>query len=161
MTIGQIHKEKLGALLFLAFSIAYGVFTFDIELPFFADEEEFNSRTLPMALAVLGGGVSVLMLLLPAPQKEEKDQLNHAFLGFNWKDVALLLGLMVFYGLTIKSIGFIISTILFLAGGFWILGERRIKVILLASIPLVVIFWYVLSELLGIYIDPVGFLFQA
>ncbi len=160
MNISHIHKEKYGALLFLTFSMAYGALALNIELPFFMEEDPFTSRTMPEALAILGVIASLLMILLPTAGKQEKDRLSNAFRGLNWKDVILLLGLMVFYGLTIKTIGFIISTILFLAAGFWVLGERRIKVILLGSIPLVVIFWYVLSQLLGIYIDP-GFMFYS
>jgi putative tricarboxylic transport membrane protein len=53
-----------------------------------------------------------------------------------------------------KWIGFIISSILFLLVGFYILGERRIKRMLLASIPLVVMLWFIMSSLLGVYIAP-------
>ncbi|HCW68924.1 MAG TPA: tripartite tricarboxylate transporter TctB family protein, partial [Thalassospira lucentensis] len=35
-----------------------------------------------------------------------------------------------------------------------VLGERRIKVLLGASIPVVFIFWYLLTQLMGIYLAP-------
>lgn len=154
MKLGHIHKEKVGALLFLMFSIAYGVSIIDIQIPYFAEEDVFTSKTLPTALAILGVVTSFLVLVLPAASNKKEDRINEVFKGLYWKDVILLVILMVIYGLTLKVLGFIISTIIFLSLGFWILGERRIKVILLSSIPLVVIFWYVLNELLGIYIDP-------
>ncbi len=65
---------------------------------------------------------------------------------------------MIFYGLIIKLAGFIISTILFLIVGFRILGERRVKILLLASIPFVVVFWFLLNRILGVYLEP-GVLF--
>ena len=61
---------------------------------------------------------------------------------------------MVFYGFTIRYLGFLISTTIFLVGGFAVLGERRIKVLLGASIPVVFIFWYLLTQLMGIYLAP-------
>jgi len=62
--------------------------------------------------------------------------------------------LMVGYGLTIEPLGFLISTILFLSGGFWAMGERRIKIILLVSITVTVVFWFILTQLLKIYLEP-------
>lgn len=153
MQPGHIHKEKVGALLFMMFSIAYGALIPRIDIPFFLQEDVFTSKTMPTALAILGGIVSFLIIVLPSSSNEE-DRVEAAFKGLDWKNTILLVILMVIYGLTIKVVGFILSTILFLILGFWILGERRIKVILLSSIPLVVIFWYVLSQLLDIYIDP-------
>ncbi len=153
----HVHKDKVGALIFLIFSVAYGVSSQDIEIPFFAEEDAFNSRTLPIALAILGGVTALLLLILPSSSSEKEASIGQAFRGLYWKEVILLLILMVVYGLTIKVVGFIVSTTLFLALGFWVLGERRIKVILLTSVPLVLIFWYILSQLLDIYIDPGSF----
>jgi len=56
--------------------------------------------------------------------------------------------------MVMKWLGFMISSILFLLGGFYVLGERRIKRMLLASIPLVILLWFVMSSLLGVYIAP-------
>jgi len=61
---------------------------------------------------------------------------------------------MVGYGIAMTWLGFIISSILFLGIGFYLLGERRIKVILLASIPLVIGIWILMSKVLGMYIAP-------
>ncbi|WP_424946646.1 tripartite tricarboxylate transporter TctB family protein [Candidatus Spongiihabitans sp.] len=158
MNFSQIHKDKVGALIFLIFSVAYGVSSQDIEIPFFAEEDAFNSRTLPIALAILGGATSLLLLILPTSSGKEAS-VGEAFRGLHWKEVVLLLILMVVYGLTIKVVGFIVSTTLFLALGFWVLGERRIKVILLISVLLVLFFWYILSQLLDIYIDPGSFFY--
>jgi putative tricarboxylic transport membrane protein len=43
---------------------------------------------------------------------------------------------------------------LFLSGGFWAMGERRIKLMLLVSIGVTVGFWFILTQLLRIYLEP-------
>ncbi len=147
-------KDKVGALFFLVLSIAYGVLAFDIPLTFVGMDEVFTARTLPFALAVAGAVVAFFILVLPSAKTGGNAAIGAAFHGLNWKQVALLAGLMVFYGLTIRGIGFVLSTSLFLIGGFRVLGERRILVLLLASVPVVIMFWLLMTRVLGVYLDP-------
>lgn len=156
MAIFSIHKAKVGAFLFLVFSISYGIATYQIPLMFYAEEDAFSPRTLPLALAACGIIVSLAMLLMPpVSDPEVKDQsLGGALRGLEWKKVGQLTLLMVLYGLAIKTLGFILSTTIFLIGGFWILGERRLKVLLLASIPLVLVFWFIMVKILEVYLAP-------
>jgi putative tricarboxylic transport membrane protein len=149
-----MSKDKVGALFFLVLSIAYGVLAFDIPLTFVGMDEVFTARTLPIALAIAGGVISFLILILPSANASDSANITGVFRGFNWNQVGLLALLMVFYGLTIRWIGFVLSTILFLIGGFRVLGERRIRVLLLASIPLVIAFWLLMTKILGVYLDP-------
>ena len=149
-----MSKDKVGALFFLVLSIAYGVLAFDIPLTFVGVDEVFTARTLPIALAIIGGVVAFLILVLPSANTDDSGKIIATFRGLNWKQVALLALLMVLYGLTIRWIGFVLSTILFLIGGFWVLGERRIKVLLLASVPIVIVFWLLMTRILGVYLDP-------
>ena len=61
----------------------------------------------------------------------------------------------MFYGFTIKSVGFLLSTSVFLIGGYLLLGERRLWLLLLASVPVAGSFQFILDGLLGIHItDP-------
>jgi putative tricarboxylic transport membrane protein len=149
-----MSKEKVGALFFLVLSIAYGLLAFDIPLTFVGEDEVFTARSMPMALAIAGAVVSFLILVLPSAKTDDSTKVTAVFHGLDWKRVGLLAVLMVFYGLTIRWLGFILSTTLFLIGGFRVLGERRIKVLLLASIPLVVVFWFLMTRILGVYLDP-------
>ena len=48
-------REKVGALLILLFSISYGLLARSIPLTFLAQQETFTPRTMPYALAVMGG----------------------------------------------------------------------------------------------------------
>ena len=149
-----MSKDKIGALFFLVLSIAYGVLALDIPLTFVGMDEVFTARTLPIALAIAGAVVSFLILVLPSPSTGDSANIATTFRGLNWKQVALLALLMVLYGLTIRWIGFVPSTILFLIGGFRVLGERRIKALLLASVPMVILFWLLMTKILGVYLDP-------
>ena len=79
--------------------------------------------------------------------------------GLDWRRVAGLGVLMVFYGLTIKVLGFVLSTALFLFGGFWTMGARRWLVMGGVALAVAAGFWVILSPLLGIYLDPGVFRF--
>lgn len=149
-----MRKDKVGAAFFLALSLVYGVLALDIPLTFVGEDEVFTARTLPYALSIVGIIISSLILILPSESSEKKAQVPEIFRGLEWSRVIQLAVLMIFYGLTIKWLGFILSTSLFLSGGYWILGERRIKVLLLASIPVVVVFWFLMTKLLGVYLAP-------
>ena len=71
----------------------------------------------------------------------------------SWLQVASLIALMVYYGATLEQFGFILSTISFLIFGFLILGERSKKRLFLASVPVVIVFWAIMTQLLGIYLS--------
>ncbi len=148
------HPEKVGALFFLAVSIAYGLYAFKIPLTFLSQEETFNARTMPFALSVLGALLCVLIIVLPPARENEQDHIHHIFSGLDWPRCILFIAIMIVYAFAMTWIGFIIASILFLAAGFYILGERRIKVLLLASIPLVIGIWLLMSKILGMYIAP-------
>lgn len=147
-------REKLGALIMLLFSISYGLLAFKIPLSFIAQDEFFTSRTMPYALALLGSILALMILVFPTVDPAGKHSLKEETQGMDWKTAILLVVGMILYGLLIKWLGFIISSILFLLGGFYVLGERRIKRMLLTAIPLVIFLWFVMSNLLGVYIAP-------
>ena len=147
-------REKVGALVMLLFSLAYGLLALKIPLSFMAQNEFFTSRTMPYALAVLGFILSLLILLLPTVDPEGKKTLKEETHGMDWKKAILLVVAMIIYGLVMKWLGFIISSIVFLMIGFYVLGERNLKRMALASIPLVILLWFIMSSLLGVYIAP-------
>lgn len=144
----SISKDRLGAFLLLAFCAAYWWFAYDIRLLPFQASFAFNARTAPEALGVLGVGLSLALLVFPG-SKETPD-----LRGFNWGIGATMIALMVLYGLTVRPLGFILSTSLFLIAGYWALGERRPLTLILAAVPLVVAFWVLMTQGLDVYIDP-------
>ena len=72
----------------------------------------------------------------------------------DWKRVIFLVIAMIVYGLIMRWLGFLIASVLFLLAGFAILGERKIGKMLLAAVPLVLLLWFIMSALLGVYIAP-------
>lgn len=143
-----LYKDRIGSLIFLALAIGYGYSTTLIaEYP--GDEfEVFTAKTLPFALAVIGGFLALALLVTSL--KSEKQRIPN----YHWAIAFKLIVLMVIYGALLESLGFLIATVLFLLAGYWLLGERRKLVLFFCSGPLVVFFWYVLTQLLDIYLAP-------
>jgi putative tricarboxylic transport membrane protein len=150
----NVKGEKIGALLILALSIAYGIYAFKIPLIFLSQGETLNARTMPYALSIAGIVLSLLIILLPSFEADKAATVKEAFGGLDWRRTGWLLGLMILYSLSMPWIGFVIASIGFMAGGTMILGERNVKMILLASIPLVIVLWLILTKVLGMYIAP-------
>jgi putative tricarboxylic transport membrane protein len=144
----MLTNDRIGGLLIGAFSLAYGLLTFQIPLLPFQAQVAFTARTMPEALAVLGLVLSLLLIVKPSSGARPEVS------GFLWGRVALVCLTMVAYGLTIRSGGFLISTTLFLISGFVILGERRPFLILASSLPIVIAFWVLMSQFLGVYVEP-------
>lgn len=153
-------REKVGALIILLFSISYGLLATRIPLTFLAQQETFTPRTMPYALAVIGALLSFLIIALPTVDPAGKKSLPEETQGFDWSTAILLTAMMLVFGLTMKWLGFILASILFLLAGFWILGERRKRLMLLTAIPLVCVLWVIMSILLGVYIAPGEIFYQ-
>ena len=109
---------------------------------------------MPYALSVAGIVLSLLIIVLPSFDKENAVTARQALSGLDWKRAAWLTGLLILYAMAMPWIGFTIASILFMSGGVMLLGERSLKRILLASIPLVVVLWFLLTKVLGMYIAP-------
>jgi len=93
---------------------------------------------------------SGLKIVLP---EKTKDEVNHSHLDY--KSVILLVIVSIIYGLTILKVGYFLTTSLFLAVSYFILGERRWIWMFLLSFPFVAIFMFLLHGLLNIYLrDP-------
>jgi len=149
-----MKTRKTGAPILLTFSIAYGLLAFKIPLTFLAQRETFNARTMPFALGIIGTLLSFLILVLPSGQTDEEEKVKDAFRGLDWSSVGLLIGIMIFYSITLRFIGFVISSIIFLVGGFCILGERRIWLLFIGSVPLCLFIWFLMGRILGMNSAP-------
>jgi len=144
-----LSKERIGAMFFLVLSIVYGYLAYQIKL-FPGDEyEAMTARTLPFFLS--GMGVLFSLVLLATGNGQDRDG-NIA--GLDWKPVILLMLLALAYGFALDWLGFLVSTTLFLIAGFWVLGEKRPKILLLVAVPFVFIFWFGLTQMLDIYLAP-------
>ena len=147
----MLTKDRIGGLFFLAVSIAYGALAFDIRQMPFGAAEVFTPRTMPFGLALLGIAISTAIILKPAPGDKAAPL---PWASFAWHRVALLALDMIAYAFLITRVGFMASTTLFLIVGYLILGERRPWMLLVASLPVAIVFWLLLDKLLGIYLGP-------
>ena len=145
----RLTRERVGALFFLALSIAYGYYATEIKLHPGDEYEPMTARTLPYLLSALGITLSLVLLV-----SGRQSQLDGQLLRLNWKPVLILLALTLLYGFALDWLGFLIATTLFLIAGFYTLGEKRIKVLLLVSMPFVFLFWFGLTQMLDIYLAP-------
>ena len=143
-----MSKNRFGAVVIFGFSIAYGVIALHFPVPP-AFSDSASPSSFPISLSAAGIIVSMLIFLLPATSATPTPELTSKGI----LRVCLLLLLMIFYGFVIKIFGFFVSTILFLSIGFSIMGERKLKVILLTATVTAFIFWVSLTQFLKIYLD--------
>lgn len=142
-------RDRVGAMIFLIVCLCYGYQTSQIPL-FPGDEyEPFTARTLPTLLTYIGVLLSLILLVTGQP-----DVKSGAVVKFNWKLLIGFLALMALYGLGLTYVGFVIATSFFLLAGFYLLGERRKKVLFGASFPFVIAFYLLLTKGLDIYLEP-------
>ena len=144
----SINYARISALIFLLFFLVYSYLAGEIEVFVFDEDADFNARTFPKFISYLGIAVSFLALVL---YKNEDEKLGQ----YEWLKVFVLFVLVFTYGIIIKSVGFFLSTNLFLLISYYYLGVRSYKVLLLSSFPVVAGLQFMLHGLLDVYIrDP-------
>lgn len=146
----SISRDHIGGFIFLVLSVTYGYYAQRIPMLPGDEFEPFHAQTLPIALSYLGGVLGIAMLVTA------KGSVGKSFdvVGLDFLLVAKLLANIVLFALALEWIGFTLATILFLIIGYWLLGEREIKTLILASVPFAVGIWVVLVKLLDIYLAP-------
>ena len=143
-----INYTRISAFVFLLIFLIYSYLAGEIRVFAFDENADFNARTFPKLISYLGILVSLLTLVL---SKNEKEDMGH----YEWVSVIILFALVFSYGLLIKTIGFFISTNLFLVISYLYLGVRSYKVIIFSSFPVVAGLQFMLHGLLDVYIrDP-------
>ena len=147
-------KNAIGSLFFLAFSSFYFLNVFNIKKMPGNQFEVMTAATFPYYIGLAGIVISLLIFLLSF-KDEDKEYISMAYLrSLDFRTTSYFVAAMLFYGFTIRSLGFILSTIIFLIIGFVLLKEKNIKMILLISIGVSVGFYILLNNVLGVYIDP-------
>jgi len=143
-----INYTRISAFIFLLIFLIYSYLAGEIRVFAFDENADFNARTFPKLISYLGIIVSLLTLVLSKNEEENMSQ-------YEWISVIILFALVFSYGLLIKTIGFFVSTNLFLIVSYLYLGVRSYKVIILSSLPVVVGLQFMLHGLLDVYIrDP-------
>lgn len=146
------------ALVLLGICLAYGYtawFTMDDGLAPFMRRNPIWPSTFPKVLAVFGAVASFLILLGFEKGENAVGEIDYRRLHeYKLGQALLLLALMIAYALCLRPLGFLISTAGFLTLGSFILGERKWQMMLPISISATFAVWYLVQEVLGIYMRP-------
>ncbi len=146
------------ALILLGICLIYGYtswFTMDDGLAPFMRRNPIWPSTFPKVLSILGIVASTIILLGIEKGKAAVGDIDYRRLGDYYVGQALLLlGLMVAYALCLRPVGFLISTAAFLILGSFILGERKWHVMIPVAAVATLIVWYLVQQVLGIYLRP-------
>ena len=151
------------ALILLGICLVYGYtawFTMDGSLAPFMKRNPIWPSTFPKVLSVLGI-VACIIILLGLEKSEIKEaEIDYRRLSdYHLGQAVLLLALMVAYALCLRPLGFLLSTSLFLILGSAILGERKWPLMILIAALATGIVWYLVQQILGIYMRPLpGFI---
>ena len=141
-------KDRVGGVLLLIFFAGYGLAGLGIELPLVQQGAMFNAKSLPTALTLIGLSGGLWLVCKPADQTVAK------LAGLRWIHAATFLALMSAYGLTIRPLGFVLTTLLFLSIGFVSLGERRPIPVIATATSITGGFWLLMHHGLGVYLAP-------
>ena len=153
------------ALIFVAFCCVYGYtafFTMDHLLPPFMQRNPVWPSTFPKMLAVLGVGLSLIVLLGVEQSADGKEtsstDIDYRRLGeYKIGQALLLLALMAAYAMLLRPAGFLLATTGFLVAGSTVLGERKCHIMIPVSVLATVGVWYLVQEVLGIFLRPFPF----
>ncbi|MEP2530120.1 tripartite tricarboxylate transporter TctB family protein [Shimia sp.] len=151
------------ALVLLGICLAYGYaawFTMDGNLAPFMKRNPIWPSTFPKVLSVLATIASLTILLgLEKAEEKEADIDYRRLMDYNLWQAVFLLVLMVAYALCLRPLGFIFSTSAFLILGSFLLGERKWHIMLIVSLIATFVVWYLVQQVLGIYLRPLpGFI---
>lgn len=143
------------ALIFLIYGYT-AFFQMDDLLPPILQRNPVWPSSFPKILSVIGiiGAVTVLLNL----EKSDKQIGNDIDIA-DWHkykvfDALALIGGMIVYALTLRALGFLAATFLFLSLGSVLLGERRFLLLILVSALASYGIWYLVDSVLGIYMTP-------
>lgn len=151
------------ALILLGICLTYGYaawFTMDDALAPFMRRNPIWPSTFPKVLSLLGILASMIILLGLEKGEKKAGDIDYRRLGdYHLGQALMLLGLMVAYALCLRPLGFILSTAGFLILGSVILGDRKWHVMIPVAASATLIVWYLVQQVLGIYLRPLpGFM---
>lgn len=142
-----MNSLRLGGLVFFCASLFYGWASFDIHLDFWSQQELFTARSLPLALALTGGLISLTAIIMGS----QPDW--HLPLELQWRPFFQVLLLMAVFSLSFEFLGFYLASLLFLGSGSFILGTRKPWALCLPPLLVVSVFGGLMFAL-DIYLEP-------
>ena len=148
------------ALIILVMSIGYAYtafFLMDGTLAPFMRNNPIWPSTFPKILSVMAiaGAFVILLGFEKNSGKIKAGDINYRRLtDYKIGQAITLLGLMVAYALLLRPLGFLSSTVGFLVIGSLILGERRLHILIPVAVLAAGGIWYLVQEVLGLFLRP-------
>ena len=153
--------DRWVALVVLGICLIYGYtawFMMDGALPPIMKRLAVWPSSFPKVLSLAGIILSSIVLLGVEKGEEKVGDIDYRRLHeYKLGQALVLLGLMVAYALLLRPAGFLLATSGFLIGGSMILGERRWFVMILVSTISTFGIWYLVQEVLGIFLRPLPY----
>ena len=153
--------DRWVALVVLGICLIYGYtawFMMDGALPPIMKRLAVWPSSFPKVLSLAGIILSSIVLLGVEKGEEKVGDIDYRRLHeYKLGQALVLLGLMVAYAILLRPAGFLLATSGFLIGGSMILGERRWFVMILVSTIATFGIWYLVQEVLGIFLRPLPY----
>ncbi|NCV10307.1 MAG: tripartite tricarboxylate transporter TctB family protein [Rhodobacteraceae bacterium] len=153
--------DRWVALVLLGICLTYGYtawFMMDGALPPIMKRLAVWPSSFPKVLSIAGIILSLIVVLGIEKGEVKVGDIDYRRLHEHKLGQALaLLGLMVAYAILLRPAGFLLATSGFLIGGSVILGERRWIVMIVVSAIATFGIWYLVQEVLGIFLRPLPF----
>lgn len=151
------------ALVLLCFCLVYGYtawFTMDAGLAPFMRRNPIWPSTFPKVLSILGIIASSIILLGLEKGEAKVGEIDYRRLrDYNLLQAIGVLALMAAYALCLTPLGFLLSTVAFLVIGSFLLGERKWHVMIPVAVLATGIVWYLVQQVLGIFLRPLPAVF--
>ena len=153
--------DRWVALVLLGICLIYGYtawFMMDGALPPIMKRLAVWPSSFPKVLSIAGIILSSVVLLGVEKGEEQVGDIDYRRLHeYKLGQALVLLGLMVAYAILLRPAGFLLATSGFLIGGSMILGERRWFVMIVVSMISTFGIWYLVQEVLGIFLRPLPY----
>ena len=153
--------DRWVALAVLGICLIYGYtawFMMDGALPPIMKRLAVWPSSFPKVLSIAGIILSSIVLLGVEKGEEKVGDIDYRRLHeYKLGQALVLLGLMVAYAILLRPAGFLLATSGFLIGGSMILGERRWFVMIVVSTIATFGIWYLVQEVLGIFLRPLPY----
>ena len=153
--------DRWVALVLLGICLIYGYtawFMMDGALPPIMKRLAVWPSSFPKVLSIAGIILWSVVLLGVEKGEEQVGDIDYRRLHeYKLGQALVLLGLMVAYAILLRPAGFLLATSGFLIGGSMILGERRWFVMIVVSTIATFGIWYLVQEVLGIFLRPLPY----
>lgn len=153
--------DRWVALVLLGICLTYGYtawFMMDGALPPIMKRLAVWPSSFPKVLSIVGIILSLIVVLGIEKGEVKVGDIDYRRLHeYKLGQALALLGLMIAYAILLRPAGFLLATSGFLIGGSVILGERRWIVMIVVSTIATFGIWYLVQEVLGIFLRPLPF----